>query len=158
MYILVTKQLITMAIIGLGGFIFAKIFKVNESERKFLSKLLLYFIYPTMVLNSFNRDFDSQKLELLGIVVILSLIIHGLMIALGLLTSRQKIDRLAIAFTNCGFIGIPLIRGVFGDEGIIFLMGYLAVFNVLVWTYGYHQLSGTINLKKIITNPNIIAV
>ena len=158
MYILVTKQLITMAIIGLGGFIFAKIFKVNESERKFLSKLLLYFINPTMVLNSFNRDFDSQKLELLGIVVILSLIIHGLMIALGLLTSRQKIDRLAIAFTNCGFIGIPLIRGVFGDEGIIFLMGYLAVFNVLVWTYGYHQLSGTTNIVKVITNPNIIAV
>ncbi|MBR1638488.1 MAG: AEC family transporter [Treponema sp.] len=158
MYVLVAKQLLTMAIIGLGGFIFAKIFKVNESERKFLSKLLMYFINPTMVLNSFNREFDSQKLALLGIVVILSLIIHGMMIVLGILTTKQKIDRLAIAFTNCGFIGIPLIRGVFGDEGIIFLMGYLAVFNILVWTYGYHQLSGTSNIIKVITNPNIIAV
>ena len=158
MYILVTKQLITMAIIGLGGFIFAKIFKVNESERKFLSRLLMYFINPTMVLNSFNREFDSQKLALLGIVVVLSLIIHGMMIFLGILSCKQKIDRLAIAFTNCGFIGIPLIRGVFGDEGIIFLMGYLAIFNILVWTYGYRQLSGTANIIKVITNPNIIAV
>ncbi len=158
MYILVTKQLLTMAIIGLGGFIFAKIFKVTEGERKFLSKLLMYFINPTMVLNSFNREFDSQKLEMLGIVVILSLIIHGVMIALGLLTTKHKIDRLAIAFTNCGFIGIPLIRGVFGDEGVIYLMGYLAIFNVLVWTYGYHQVSGTSNFLKVITNPNIIAV
>ena len=115
MYILVTKQLITMAIIGLGGFIFARIFKVNESERKFLSKLLMYFINPTMVLNSFNREFDSQKLLLLGIVVLLSLIIHVVMIMLGIFTCKEKIDRLAIAFTNCGFIGIPLIRGVFGD-------------------------------------------
>ena len=56
------------------------------------------------------------------------------------------------------FIGIPLIRGVFGDEGVIFLMGYLAIFNILVWTYGYYQLSGKINLLKVITNPNIIAV
>jgi predicted permease len=118
----------------------------------------MYFINPTMVLNSFNREFDSQKLEMLGIVVILSLIIHGVMIALGLLTTKHKIDRLAIAFTNCGFIGIPLIRGVFGDEGVIYLMGYLAIFNVLVWTYGYHQVSGTSNFLKVITNPNIIAV
>lgn len=147
-----------MAIIGLGGFIFAKIFKVTENERKFLSKLLMYFINPCMVLNSFNREFESQKLLLLGIVVILSLIIHVMMIVLGVFTTKQKIDRLAIAFTNCGFIGIPLIRGVFGDEGIIFLMGYLAVFNILVWTYGYYQLSGKINLIKVITNPNIVAV
>ena len=158
MYILVTKQLLTMAIIGLCGFIFAKIFNVNENERKFLSKLLMYFINPTMVLNSFNREFDSQKLALLGIVVVLSLIIHLMMIMLGIFTCKQKIDRLAIAFTNCGFIGIPLIRGVFGDEGVIFLMGYLAIFNILVWTYGYHQLSGTSKFIKVITNPNIIAV
>ena len=158
MYLLVAKQLLTMAIIGLGGFIFAKIFKVTENERKFLSKLLMYFINPCMVLNSFNREFESQKLLLLGIVVILSLIIHVMMIVLGVFTTKQKIDRLAIAFTNCGFIGIPLIRGVFGDEGIIFLMGYLAVFNILVWTYGYYQLSGKINLIKVITNPNIVAV
>ena len=134
MYILVSKQLLTMAIIGLGGFIFAKIFTVTETERKFLSKLLLYFINPCMVLNSFNREFESEKLLILGIVVILSLIIHGLMIGLGFLTCKEKIDRLAIAFTNCGFIGIPLIRGVFGDEGVLFLMGYLIIFNVLVWT------------------------
>lgn len=158
MYILVSKQLLTMAIIGLGGFIFAKIFTVTESERKFLSKLLLYFINPCMVLNSFNREFEPEKLLLLGIVVILSLIIHGLMIGLGFLTCKEKIDRLAIAFTNCGFIGIPLIRGVFGDEGVLFLMGYLIIFNVLVWTYGYYQLSGKINIKKVVTNPNIIAV
>lgn len=158
MYILVAKQLLTMAIIGFGGFIFAKIFKVTETERKFLSKLLMYFINPCMVLNSFNRDFQSEKLALLGIVVILSLIIHFVMIVLGVFTTRQKIDRLAIAFTNCGFIGIPLIRGVFGDEGVIFLMGYLAVFNILVWTYGYYQLCGKINILKVITNPNIIAV
>lgn len=158
MYILVLKQLLTMALIGLCGFIFAKIFTVTETERKFLSKLLLYFVNPSMVLNSFNREFEPQKLALLGIVVILSLVIHGVMIGLGILTCKHKVDRLAIAFTNCGFIGIPLIRGVFGDEGVLYLMGYLIIFNVLIWTYGYHQLSGKINLKKVLTNPNIIAV
>ena len=59
MYILVMKQLITMALIALGGFIFAKIFKVEESQQKFLSKLLLYFINPFMVVKSFNLVFDA---------------------------------------------------------------------------------------------------
>ena len=54
MYILVMKQLITMCLIALGGFIFAKIFKVEDSQQKFLSKLLLYFINPFMVVKAFN--------------------------------------------------------------------------------------------------------
>ena len=40
MYILVIKQLLTMTIIGVGGFIFAKAFKTDEKERKFLSAMV----------------------------------------------------------------------------------------------------------------------
>lgn len=158
MYILVMKQLITMCLIALGGFIFAKIFKVEESQQKFLSKLLLYFINPFMVVKSFNLEFDADKLEQLVFVFIVALIIHAVMILLGFFSSKEQVDRLVVAFTNCGFIGIPLIRGVFGDEGVFYLMGYLVVFNITIWTYGYYIMSGSINMKKIITNPNIIAV
>lgn len=158
MYILVMKQLITMCLIALGGFIFAKIFEVNDSQQKFLSKLLLYFINPFMVVKSFNLEFDVDKLAQLGFVFVVALIVHGAMILLGLLSSKEQVDKLSIAFTNCGFIGIPLIRGVFGDEGVFYLMGYLVVFNITIWTYGYYIMSGSINLKKIISNPNIFAV
>ena len=158
MYLLVIKQLVTMTLIGVGGFIFAKAFKVNENERQFLSKLLLYFINPLMVVNSFNREFDSDNMIQFVFVLLVAIVIHIVMIVLGLLSSKEKIDRISVVFTNCGFIGIPLIRGVFGDECVFYLMGYLAVFNTLVWTYGYYQVCGKINFKKIITNPNIIAV
>ena len=40
MYILVMKQLITMFLIALAGFIFAKIFKVEEKVRSYLEVLL----------------------------------------------------------------------------------------------------------------------
>lgn len=158
MYILVIKQLLTMTIIGIGGFIFAKAFKTDEKERKFLSKLLLYFINPLMVVNSFNREFDGDKLIQFLFVTAVAILVHVVMIFLGLLSSKEKIDRISVVFTNCGFVGIPLIRGVFGDECVFYLMGYLVVFNTLVWTYGYYQVSGAISIKKIITNPNIIAV
>ena len=158
MYILVMKQLITMCLIALGGFIFAKIFKVEDSQQKVLSKLLLYFINPFMVVKSFNLEFNSDKLVQLGFVFAVALVIHLIMILIGFFSSKEQVDRLVVCFTNCGFIGIPLIRGVFGDEGVFYLMGYLVVFNITIWTYGYYIMCGSINLKKIITNPNIIAV
>lgn len=158
MFSLVMRQLTIMAIIGLGGFIYAKIIKVEEKESKFLSKLLLYFINPFMIINSFNKEFDPQKFKQLMFVVMLALIAHFLMALLGIFSSKDKIDRLAVSLTNCGFVGIPLVRGVFGDEGVFFLMGYLIIFNTMVWTYGYYQVGGSISIKKIITNPNIIAI
>ncbi len=158
MYVLVMKQLITMCLIALGGFIFAKIFKVEDSQQKVLSKLLLYFINPFMVVKSFNLEFNSDKLVQLSFVFAVALVIHLVMILIGFFSSKEQVDRLVVCFTNCGFIGIPLIRGVFGDEGVFYLMGYLVVFNITIWTYGYYIMCGSINLKKIITNPNIIAV
>ncbi len=152
------KQLFTMCLIALGGFVFAKIFKVEDSQQKILSKLLLYFINPFMVVKSFNLEFDSDKLVQLGFVFVVALVIHIIMILIGFFSSKEQVDRLVVCFTNCGFIGIPLIRGVFGDEGVFYLMGYLVVFNITIWTYGYYIMCGSINLKKIITNPNIIAV
>lgn len=167
MYLLVIKQLTTMLIIMAVGFIFARALKVDEKEQKFLSKLLLYMINPLMAFNSFNMEFDSSKLKQFIFVVLVSFCVHIVMIALAFLTTLSKkpenlefneLDRVGVVFTNCGFMGIPLIRGVFGDEGVFFLMGYLVVFNILLWTWGYYQVSGGVNLKKIITNPNIIAV
>lgn len=160
---LVIKQIITMAIIVIAGFIFAKAFKLGDKEQKFLSKMLLYFVNPCLVLNSFNLEFDPLKLKQFLFVFAVALLIHGVMILIATVTTLKKtdistVDRVATVFTNCGFMGIPLIRGVFGDEGIFFLMGYLIVFNLVLWTWGCYQLGGVINLKKIITNPNIIAV
>ena len=162
MYLLVIRQLVTMAFIVAAGFCFAKIIKAGDTEQKFLSKLLLYFVNPCLVLSSFNLDYDVLKLKQFLFMVAVSLVLHFVMILTALAVIRSKkevssydrLDRIGVVFTNCGFVGIPLIRGVFGDEGVFFLMGYLVVFNVLLWTYGYYQVSGNINLKKIITNPN----
>ncbi|MCR4742139.1 MAG: AEC family transporter [Treponema sp.] len=163
MAILVIKQLGIMTLIVLAGYVFARKFKIDDKEQKLLSKMLLYLINPCLIITSFNLEFDPVKLKELGFLVIVSTILHFLMIGIAILFTLKKsdiniIDRLSTVFTNCGFIGIPLIRGVFGNEGVFYLMGYLIVFNILLWTWGLYQMSSSINIKKIITNPNIIAV
>ena len=50
-----------MIIITLAGYIFARIAKVTDEQQKFMSRLLLYFINPFLVLNSFTMEFSWQK-------------------------------------------------------------------------------------------------
>ena len=167
MWILVSKQLIIMLIIALIGFCVSKAFKFEKKEQQCVSKLLMYFINPCLIISRFNIPYDSQKIKSLGLSIIIAIVLHLLMICLSLLLIRSKnpqeqdldkLDRIATVFTNCGFIGIPLINGVLGEQGVFYLLGYLVVFNVFLWTFGYVMVGQKMQLKKIITNPNIIAV
>ncbi len=72
-------------------------------------------------------------------------------------SGRDSLSKIGIVFTNSGFIGIPLINGVFGSEGVFFLMGYILVFNVLLWIWGEWLMTGTMRPLKILTNPNVLA-
>lgn len=71
--------------------------------------------------------------------------------------ARDSLSKIGIVFTNSGFIGIPLINGVFGSAGVFYLMGYILVFNVLLWTWGEWLMTGTMRPAKILANPNVLA-
>lgn len=156
-------QLLIMMTIAIIGFAYAKLTKVNETEQKFLSRTLLYFINPCLIFSHFNIDFEKSRFVGLCISIICSFLVTFLFILLAQILFRKKIpltklQRIGIVFTNCGFIGIPLIEGVAGSEGVFYLMGYLVAFNVMLWVYGYYQITQKFNFVKIITNPNILAV
>jgi malate permease and related proteins len=167
MYLLVAKQLVIMMLIVVLGFFFSKRNKFGGKETEFLSRLLLYFVNPCLIINAFNLPYDSVKFRQLGVALVISFGVHLVITLVVTICIHSKgaqekefdaLDKIGIVFTNCGFIGIPLIKGVFGDGGVFFLMGYIAVFNIYLWTYGEYLMSRKIALKKVITNPNVIAV
>lgn len=167
MYLTVLKQLLIMLAISLFAFVFARRNKFGSAESGFLSRLLLYFVNPCLIFSSFNKEFDVQKLKDLAFVILLSLLLHMIMTVVVSILIRPKekdpeqlggLEKVGIVMTNCGFIGIPLINGVFGQDGIFYLTGYLAVFNIWLWTYGEYQMSHSFRIKKVLTNPNVLAV
>ena len=93
-----------MIAITLAGYIFARIVKVTDEQQKFMSRMLLYFINPFLVLNSFNMEFSWHKFGQLWFAALIALVMHGIMILLGILSSKENIDRIGVAFTNCGFV------------------------------------------------------
>ena len=167
MYLLVPKQLVIMSLLSVVSFAFSKKFKYGRHESEYLSKLLLFVISPCMIFNTFNIPFTQEKLSVMGLSLLLGFITLSFMIAVSLIAVRSKtdlgksrdcLDKMAFTFSNAGFIGIPLINGVFGPEGVFPLMGYVSIFNIFLWTVGFYMVNKQIGLKKIITNPNIIAI
>ena len=75
-----------------------------------IARLLLYIVMPTAILNSYQTTFTMEKLKALGI----SFSAAALALFLSILLSRlffsadQATERFGAAFSNAGFIGIPL--------------------------------------------------
>jgi predicted permease len=65
-------------------------------------------------------------------------------------------------FSNCGYMGLPLMKALYGDEGVFYGSFYIVVFHTFLWTYGYMMFGGKGTAKqvtkKVLTNPSIIAV
>lgn len=169
MYLLVIKQLVIMIIIAAAGFAVTRAFKFGKQEQQYVSKTLVYFINPCLILSHFNMEFDADRLKRLGFSVALAFVMHIILIAIALIFCRSRkeeerdldcLDKLSVVFTNCGFIGIPLIQGVFpeNNNAVFYLLGSILMFNIFLWTFGYAVACGKVNFKKLITNPNIISI
>ena len=59
-------------------------------------------------------------------------------------------------------MGFPLIKALFGSEGLLYASAFVTVFNIALWTIGYGIVSGSASAKEIIhsivTCPCILAV
>ena len=100
----------------------------------------------------------------MGLLFLLAVISYLISIMIGhfLLHEREgydlSIEKFAVTYDNCGFIGVPLGYALFGNIGVIYATVFVAVFHIFCWTRGIMLLDkGGFQLKKLI-NPCLIAV
>lgn len=165
MYVLVIKQLVIMLLIAISGFAVTKKFKFGKTEQRFISQILLLYVNPCLIINNFNIKFDESKFHGFIVALVLALAAHLVMMAAAVIIYRPKreqalcgLNRLASVFTNCGFIGIPLINGVLGNEGVFYLLAFIVVSTVFIWVFGTMMMGEKIDAGKILTNPNVICI
>lgn len=158
-----------VAIIILLGFILGKRNLVDEASNKKLVGLLLSVFMPASLFSAFPVSASEGLLNLFflgllaGFIVMLSLILLSKLIfnqslwKKGLASEAQ----FAFIFNNATFLGFPIISTTFGEEGIIPYCGFIIAFNLALFSYGiwlFKKTSFGHFIKKILLNPNIIAV
>lgn len=165
-FIVVAQQVLVLFILISLGFICGKKKVITDVSAKHINNLVLYFVTPCVMVSAFQRDFTSELLGGLGIMAICA---TAVMLATILIVSfvfkgkesKNRVLRFATVFSNCAFMSFPLQKAVLGDEGLFYGAVFVAIFNILVWTYGLVCMSGDfkeISAKKLITNPGIIGV
>lgn len=161
------NQILIMFLIIIIGMICYKARLIDRELNKKLSGILLMVVSPLLIFNSYQRDFSSDLFQGLLISFGLALASHLISILAAGILIRGKddantvIDRFSAIYSNCGFIGIPLINGLVGKEGVFYITAYLTVFNLFVWTHGVIMMVGKQSKKDIVKtllSPTIIAI
>ena len=158
-------QVCVIALLISVGFFLAKKKIFTRKTGQSLSYLLVNFVTPALILQSFQLDYTPDKLHGLLTAALLVLISYVVVIAFSFLlfgkTKEHRIERLAVTFSNVGFMGLPLVSGIYGAEGVFYASIAVIGFNVVFWTFGITVLRGKLsreNVKKILLSPTLIAV
>lgn len=168
------NQILVIFIIILTGLICYKTRLIDDNTNSKLSDILLQLVNPMVIFVSYQRDFSMDLMEGLLISLVLATGIHLIGILLSYLMIRNKkkprkndqdiaVERIASAYANVGFMGIPLIYGIYGSQGVFYVTAYLTMFNIFIWTHGVIVMSGSkgMKLKELVRkliSPTIIAI
>ena len=164
---IIAFQAIVMLILLLFGFFLRKKSFLSDETAKQLSNIIVTIINPILIFNSYQTECNERLLRGLGAAAVLAFAAHLLFIAASKVLVRKtrkdfEIERFSLIYTNCGFMGIPLVEAVFGSEGVFYLTAYITAFNLFIWTHGVVLISGkklsASGLLKIVLSPAIIAI
>lgn len=163
---LVLESVVTLFLIMVVGYVARSFGVLDWNATKKLSGFLVYITNPLLIVISFQRGFSKERLSIFLAVLVASVIIHLGSTVVALLLFRKnsakeaKVYRFSTVFSNCGFMGYPILVAVFGEEGLFYGACYVMFFTVYMWTFGVFLLSHRKDgkaFRKAIFNPGTLA-
>lgn len=163
----VGEQVIILFILIFMGFAAGKRKLLNDTVATGMTNVVLYFVTPCVILNSFQRSYDPAMLLGLFYAAVAAVASHLVSIVLARFAvrdadeKRERVLRFSVVFSNCGFMSLPLQQAILGDNGVFYGAAYIAVFNILAWSYGLYTMSrdkALLSPRKMILNPGVLPV
>lgn len=161
------SQIEILFLIMLMGFYSRKRNIINEEINKGLSSFLINITLPLLILDSFAIKYNESMARNILITLLVSFIAFVVTImcanilCISLKGPRKEVIKFAVIFSNCGFMGFPVIESIFGKEGVMYASIFNIIFTVFLWSYGvilYNDKKEKIEWKRILINPGIVAV
>ncbi len=164
-FLTVSEQVLILFVLIAVGFVCGKTKLINESGSKVITDIVLFFVTPCVIIDAFQREFDSTMLIKLLISAVCSfgILLFSVVVA-QLIYKKQELSRAAIlkfatVFSNCGYMSLPLQKALLSDDGVFYGATFVAMFNIFVWSYGIITMKGKVekgSMMKILVNPGII--
>ncbi len=164
----VIQKLLVLFIAMLAGFIAKKTRLIDGKSTKSLSSLLTYITNPCLIIASLQIGYDIKLLSDAGKVLMAGFLIMGSSAVLSTLIFKRvrshadrSVYQYALTYSNCGFLGYPLLEAMFPENGLFFGVIYVIAYNVLAWTHGVAVMDNSpdheLDLKKVFLNPCLLS-
>ena len=137
---------VLFALMGVGAL--SRLFSlVDEKGINGIVNILILIVTPSLIIDVFNRPFDSSMMAGFCWATFIALLTHIALIFLVRFYNRggeasRPVIRLAIVFSNAGFMGIPLEQAILGAKGVFYGIAYVAIFNMIIWSWGLLEMRG----------------
>lgn len=142
--------------------------KILDSEgNKRISKLVMNVTTPATIFTSVIGNHIENKSEvwMVFILAILPFVIFPILSKIAIKVIKIPGDKrtafeVMLVFPNVGFMGIPVISGLYGKHAVFYVSFFILIFNIAFFTYGVTTLKKSSNSKiklREILNPGIIS-
>ena len=161
---LMFDQIIMMFIIAMSGLFLRKKGVLTDEVIKSMNRMLLMVTNPAMLIMVTQKEYRPDLMKGFAQVIIIGLIALSLcciiMFMIYARGDRQKYRPVAAmlsAMPNAGYMGLPIINAVYGDDGTLLLAAYIIAFNLVSWTLCTTMYTG-FNIKSLkgLWNPGFV--
>lgn len=166
----VYTQLGILLMLMLIGYVLGKVKWMDETSNSIFSKYIVKIALPAIIISGMDMPLNEETVTRAILIFGLSVLIYSIVLIMALIIpkvleknpTREGILSFMILFSNCGFMGFPVIGAFLGDESIFYVAIYNIVFNVLLYTVGIKFVTKgkdeakAIDLKLLI-NPGTVA-
>ena len=154
---IVFRQTVVMFLYMFAGYVLYNTGKLTVKGSKDIANMLVWLVIPVVIINSFCVEYSHGKMIQLAQSALLSALgIAAAMVIAAVIFRKHPVDNFGCAFSNAGFIGIPLVQAALGDKAVFYIVAIVALMNLLQWSYGVSVITGersAVGLRHLIRNP-----
>jgi len=146
---LLFSTILTLAMLLIVGFIAGKTRIIDEASTAKLSTVTVKIGQPFLIINALitaERTADSVKMGVY--ILIFGFLLNAFMAVIAFFCAKgirdldeRKLSEFSMVFSNCGFIGFPILESILGSTGLFYGAFFIFSFNVCTWTWGIMILS-----------------
>lgn len=163
---MINLQLQIFTLVALGYYIGKKNI-ISPRCRQCLTDIFIQFILPCNIISSFQIKFTHDVAKNMFGIIIISFGIQFLSFFLSKILypveedRQKKVLQYATIVSNAGFMGNPIVAGVYGVKGLLYASIALIPLRIFMWSAGLSLFTATDKnkvVKQLLTHPCIIAV
>ena len=148
MQVILTQMAILFILMAIG-FIVAKAKVLTREANKMLAQVVLFIALPCTI---FTSAFENEMAITIGdtlfyMVMVLITFAIAFLIAVPVICilGGKKLDRgvliVVAVFSNCAYMGFPVINAIFGISSVYYVALFSIPFNILIFSLGIYLIA-----------------